>query len=135
MDDPDYSPDKRIRIIVGLDEESGSACMDRYVETEEIPQMGFTADADFPAIYAEIGIARLRFTLPRLSDDHIATAKAGSAVNMVPSNCSVELKDGNVEVFAGVTAHGSRPELGINAKNVTVDALLEARHEDSFLNF
>ena len=135
MDDPDYSPDKRIRIIVGLDEESGSACMDRYVETEEIPQMGFTADADFPAIYAEKGIARLRFTLPRLSDDHIATAKAGSAVNMVPSNCSVELKDGNVEVFAGVTAHGSRPELGINAINVAVDALLEAGHEDSFLNF
>lgn len=135
MDDPDYSPDRRIRIIVGLDEESGSACMEHYVKHEEIPQMGFTADADFPAIYAEKGIARLRFTIPRLKEDVIVTAKAGSAVNMVPSSCKIELKDGSSEFFDGVTAHGSRPDLGVNAINVAVDSLLEKKHEDSFLSF
>ncbi len=135
MDDQDYSPDKRIRIIVGLDEESGSACMDHYVKHEEIPQMGFTSDADFPAIYAEKGIARLRFTIPRSEDDRIATAKAGSAVNMVPSSIKIELRDGSSENFDGVTAHGSRPDLGINAINVAVDSLLDSGHEDSFLSF
>lgn len=135
MDDPDYSPDKRIRIIVGLDEESGSACMEHYVKHEEIPKNGFTADADFPAIYAEKGIARLRFTIPRLRDDVILTAKAGGAVNMVPSSCKVELKDGTVKTFEGVTAHGSRPELGQNAINLAVEFLEAEIDEDSFVSF
>ncbi|MDD4323595.1 MAG: Sapep family Mn(2+)-dependent dipeptidase [Eubacteriales bacterium] len=135
MDDVDFEPGKRIRIIVGLDEESGSACMDHYVKHEEIPEMGFTADADFPAIYAEKGIARLRFTIPRMKDDVIRTAKAGSAVNMVPSSCRIELKDGSSESYDGVTAHGSRPDLGVNAINTAVDSLLDSGHEDSFVSF
>ena len=135
MDDPDFNPDKRIRVIVGLDEESGSACMDHYVKHEEIPQMGFTSDADFPAIYAEKGIARLRFTQGRSENDQITWAKAGSAVNMVPSSCQLELRDSSSEQFNGVTAHGSRPDLGVNAINVTVDSLLDSGYEDSFLNF
>ena len=110
MDDPDFNPDKRIRVIVGLDEESGSACMDHYVKHEEIPQMGFTSDADFPAIYAEKGIARLRFTQGRSENDQITWAKAGSAVNMVPSSCQLELRDSSSEQLYGVTAPGSRPD-------------------------
>lgn len=135
MDDPDFSPDKRIRVIVGLDEESGSACMNHYVKHEEIPLMGFTSDANFPAIYAEKGIARLRFTISRSENDQITQAKAGNAVNMVPSSCQLELKDTASQQFDGVTAHGSRPELGLNAINVAVDALLASGHEDSFLSF
>lgn len=52
---------KRVRLIVGADEESGFRCMDRYFETEEMPTLGFAPDADFPIIHAEKGIASLLF--------------------------------------------------------------------------
>jgi succinyl-diaminopimelate desuccinylase len=47
---------KRIRIILGLDEESGWHCVDRYFEKEEMPSIGFAPDATFPLIYGEKGI-------------------------------------------------------------------------------
>lgn len=61
--DAGYEPPARIRLIVGLDEESGSSCMARYTRTEELPAAGFTPDASFPAIYAEKGILHLAFRM------------------------------------------------------------------------
>lgn len=46
---------KRIRLIIGTDEESGWLCMKRYAELEAIPEIGFSPDADFPIIHAEKG--------------------------------------------------------------------------------
>ena len=53
---------KRVRMIIGSDEESGFRCVDRYFEKEEMPTIGFAPDADFPLINAEKGIAHLVFT-------------------------------------------------------------------------
>src|SRR5699024_3409781 len=47
---------KRVRLIIGTDEESDWRCVERYFEKEEMPSMGFVPDADFPIIYAEKGI-------------------------------------------------------------------------------
>ncbi|RFU69731.1 dipeptidase PepV [Bacillus sp. V59.32b] len=47
---------KRVRMIIGTDEESEWRCVDRYFETEEMPTLGFAPDADFPIINAEKGI-------------------------------------------------------------------------------
>ncbi|MGI6298733.1 MAG: Sapep family Mn(2+)-dependent dipeptidase [Saccharofermentanales bacterium] len=58
----------RVRIIVGLDEENGSTCMEHYVKTSELPTAGFTPDADFPVIYAEKGIAWYRLSASRKAD-------------------------------------------------------------------
>ena len=38
---------KRVRMIIGSDEESGFRCVDRYFEKEEMPTIGFAPDADF----------------------------------------------------------------------------------------
>ena len=46
----------RFRLILGLDEESGSRCVLRYLKTEEIPAFSFSPDAMFPVINAEKGI-------------------------------------------------------------------------------
>lgn len=48
---------KRVRMIIGTDEESNWRCVDHYFEKEEMPDMGFAPDADFPIIHAEKGIA------------------------------------------------------------------------------
>ena len=47
---------KRVRMIIGTDEESNWRCVDRYFEVEEMPSIGFAPDADFPIISAEKGI-------------------------------------------------------------------------------
>ncbi len=47
---------KRVRMIIGTDEESKWRCVDRYFEVEEMPSIGFAPDADFPIINAEKGI-------------------------------------------------------------------------------
>ena len=47
---------KRIRLIVGLNEEKDWKCISYYKEHEEFPTIGFSPDADFPCIYAEKGV-------------------------------------------------------------------------------
>src|SRR5690606_23979473 len=44
---------RRVRMIIGTDEESNWRCVDHYFEHEEMPTFGFAPDADFPIIYAE----------------------------------------------------------------------------------
>lgn len=48
---------KRVRMIIGTDEESDWRCVEHYFKHEEMPAMGFAPDADFPIIYAEKGIS------------------------------------------------------------------------------
>ncbi len=139
LDDPSFKANKRIRLIVGLNEEKGSACMARYREVEEIPVAGFTADAVFPVIYAEKGNAVIVFRLPRAEADAIASASAGEAVNMVPGLCTVELKDGSSHTYQGTIAHASTPEQGKNAISAAMEAvagkLEESGKEDQFVTF
>lgn len=59
---------KRIRLIIGTDEESGFRCVERYFETEEMPAMAFAPDADFPIINAEK-------VLPAWSSPHFRCTK------------------------------------------------------------
>lgn len=47
---------KRVRLILGLNEERDWKCIEYYKEHEEWPTFGFSPDADFPCIYAEKGI-------------------------------------------------------------------------------
>ena len=50
------SLNKRVRMIIGTDEESNWRCVNHYFEVEEMPTVGFAPDADFPIINAEKGI-------------------------------------------------------------------------------
>ena len=49
----------RVRLIVGINEEKAWKCIKHYKEVEEIPDIGFSPDADFPCIYAEKGICTI----------------------------------------------------------------------------
>lgn len=46
----------RIRLIVGCNEETGSLCLKKYVDTGEIPVVSLVPDSDFPVINSEKGI-------------------------------------------------------------------------------
>lgn len=86
---------RRVRIIFGTDEESGSECMKYYIAHDEIPTMGFSPDANYPIINSEKGI--LTFTLKTDFDTskdegiHIVSFKGGERPNMVPdyAECTI----------------------------------------------
>ncbi len=107
------SPKKRIRFILGCNEESGWACMDRYKTTEEMPSLGFSPDADFPVINCEKGIVYHSITYPL--PEGLISIQAGERANMVPDEATAVLSDGTVLTEKGVSAHGSTPQKGDNA--------------------
>jgi succinyl-diaminopimelate desuccinylase len=120
--DNNLSINKKIRFIVGGNEESGSACLDYYYHTlhKEYPSMGFTPDAEFPLINGEKGIARLKLSYP-LNNQSI-NVYGGKALNIVMDEVNVEINN-EKKIYYGKAAHASRPEAGKNAFVVAMDDL------------
>ena len=140
---------KRVRLILGLNEEKDWKCINRYKETEETPTIGFSPDADFPAIYAEKGILSLeidnKFSLDGFEILDMDTN--GNAINVVPKFASIKIKyigSGKVPNFAeeenikvidvgdktykieayGVASHAAFPSNGKNAITILFKYLL-----------
>jgi succinyl-diaminopimelate desuccinylase len=93
---------KRVRMIIGTDEESDWRCVDHYFEHEEMPAMGFAPDADFPIIYAEKGIADFDLVQSGEGSDNGGEIKAtvlsfesGRRYNMVPDFAKAALEVSN----------------------------------------
>ena len=85
--DEAYELDCRVRIIVGVDEESGSRCIKDYLTTEEVPYCSFSPDASFPLINAEKGMLRARISKefsPVDSPVRLLSMSAGERFNVVP---------------------------------------------------
>jgi succinyl-diaminopimelate desuccinylase len=84
---------KRVRLIIGTDEESGWADMDYYFSKEEVPQIGFAPDAEFPVIHAEKGILHLELSKSySTAFPHLVRIHGGERANVVPDYCEVTLK-------------------------------------------
>ncbi|WP_341300109.1 dipeptidase PepV [Lysinibacillus sp. FSL H8-0500] len=137
--------EKRVRMIIGTDEETGFRCVDHYFKKEEMPTIGFAPDADFPLINAEKGIAELAFSQHQTGDatkEQLLLFNAGKRPNMVPDfakavlqhvSASVEqnfrsflsknqlegslLLEGSryIITIKGKAAHAMEPDKGINA--------------------
>lgn len=93
---------KKVRYIIGTDEESGWYCMDRYQANEKMPDFGFSPDAQFPIINGEKGIATFLLTFPNLDTKGEVELKAfhsGLASNMVPGNASATIVSSEVSTF------------------------------------
>ncbi|MFJ7697419.1 dipeptidase PepV [Lysinibacillus fusiformis] len=137
--------DKRVRMIVGTDEETGFRCVDHYFKQEEMPSIGFAPDADFPLINAEKGIAELVFSHNKVGDatkEQLLLFNAGKRPNMVPDLAEAKVQhasaqfEQNFQTFLsknqldgsllmedsryiitikGKAAHAMEPEKGVNA--------------------
>lgn len=96
------SINKRVRMIIGTDEESNWRCVDHYFEYEEMPTLGFAPDADFPIIYAEKGIADFDVVQKSIevqdSKNHkveVISFQSGRRYNMVPDFAKAALHTPN----------------------------------------
>ncbi|UAC47600.1 dipeptidase PepV [Bacillus aquiflavi] len=98
---------KRVRMIIGTDEESKWRCVEHYFQHEEMPTMGFAPDADFPIIYAEKGVADIELAqLPvqvekKENEIEVVSFSAGRRKNMVPdfATCSLNIDGNQIEII------------------------------------
>ena len=132
---------RRIRILFGLNEETGSADMKYYrAHGGEIPVMGFTPDGAYPVINGEKGLITETYAC-RLAQEgsvRLLEMRGGTAHNIVPNYamarlacpapaaeaiCAVQAEkiactrtaEGVLIEAAGVNAHGGTPHEGENA--------------------
>lgn len=79
---------KRVRMILGTDEESNWKCVDHYFKNEEMPTIGFAPDADFPIINAEKGISDIQVVQNGSEETNgayeLISFESGRRLNMVP---------------------------------------------------
>ncbi len=152
-----YPFKKRVRLILGCNEETGSACIRHYVGKYGHIDCGFTPDGNFPGIYAEKGMVAAKLVG---HGTRIIDIKGGEASNVVNKKvvCSLPLdsfdeerfkqylmahklafdyaKDENIDVTVyGESAHASMPDLGKNAFSHLMEALFHAGFDDTFVSW
>lgn len=148
LKDKGLSPKRQIKLIVGCNEEAGWKCIDHYNEVAQMPEEGFTPDADFPVIYAEKGILHFTAKFP-INGQSVSALNAGERVNMVcdlaqatlhkkTANKLVDYQNPvlgtsfsydnstNILRVNGKSAHGSTPEKGANALQALLKFLAES---------
>ena len=149
---------KRIRLIMGCNEETGSACLKYYVDHDEQPDYGFTPDGDFPGVYGEKGMIKASY---HSLNTNILDIEGGSVSNIVCSKCTIKVEknsyspktlkeyfnqknltysieegtDSDTITVLGVAAHASLPHLGVNAISELFMALKRAGYQDLFVDF
>ena len=144
---------KRVRLILGCNEESGSRGVEYYIEKEGHVDCGFTPDGEFPLVFGEKGMVH---GLLSGKSTKIEDIKAGTVANAVAAKCNVVLKDNciNTEKLAeffnkhnikyqyqnntltvfGIAAHASTPQLGVNAISYAMEALYYSGINDEMVD-
>lgn len=156
LKDINYPLKKKVRLILGCNEETGSKCVKYYVNKYGSPDMGFTPDGSFPGIYAEKGIIG---GLLKGQSTKILNIEGGEARNIVckqvkcelindsfdenkfrtfldENNINYEIKKGVTTkiIVNGIAAHGASPDLGVNAINYLFEGLYYSDINDTFVD-
>ena len=119
---------RRVRVLLGLDEECGCTGMEHYREVEGEPTMAFTPDAVYPVVNSEMGILHVKYKNPLACT---VKAQVGSVMNVIPGEATAELPgeavtclvpaglnvtlDEKALTVKGRGGHASMPELANNA--------------------
>ncbi|NLC55199.1 MAG: dipeptidase PepV [Erysipelothrix sp.] len=150
LKDNNVKLNRRVRLIVGCDEETGFRGVEYYKKHCEIPNFGFTPDASFPVIYGEKGIIQLQ--LESSLKTMIVELNAGEVGNVVmgiakaiisektkPQAFEQYLTDNNLTgsytdnsyYIKGKFAHAMAPQEGVNA-GVYLLGFLAINHDDDY---
>ena len=73
---------RKVRIILGTDEEIGSLGVEHYLKKEGAPTMAFTPDAEYPVVNSEMGILQSTY---RLEGKFGLKLSVGTAANVIPA--------------------------------------------------
>ena len=100
---------RRVRILLGCDEERGSTGMARYREVEGEPTMAFTPDATYPVVNSEMNISHMFFEKKYAT---AVRAKVGTATNVIPGVAASQVP---ALAYQGKEGHASMPDHADNA--------------------
>ena len=92
---------RRVRIILGTNEETGWGCMDYYKKHGEAPTLAFTPDGEYPVVNSEKGILHTTFKKNFAS---LVRMKAGTRPNVVPGRTEVIVSEGIKKVTEAVNS-------------------------------
>ena len=133
-----FVPSRKIRVILGLDEETNWNGLKYYLEKVELPDFGFTPDGEFPVVNGEKGITNwdFKFKFNKAGDTQIVDFAGGSAPNMVPEKAHVVLKCKDADAAEALCAKANefvgksagKFEAEVEGDKVTVRAEGKAAH-------
>ncbi len=137
---------RKVQLILGSAEETGSEDIAWYRKNHELPPMLFTPDASFPVVNLEKGHLNMLISAPYDREGSVLSISGGTVPNAVPAECKAVVArldmeavkaafsniaakfdfetvgDGNIKITCtGTASHASIPEEGVNA----VCAMLE----------
>lgn len=152
---------KKVRIILGTDEETAWRGIEHYGKTFGMPEIGFAPDSDFPLIYGEKGILHLEIGR-EFVDDELISFQGGERYNIVIDHACSKTKSDFTKQFEeylnlhslrgsaakdsingvpcyvytveGQAAHAMEPDKGINA-GVHLANFLSAHITNPLVNF
>ncbi len=114
-----YKFKRQVRLIYGLNEETGMRCIEEYIKNEKTPEISFTPDGTYPLCNSEFGICHATFKKEYASGIKF---EAGVAANVVPPEAKASV-NGKDYVTTGVQAHASTPWEGENAAQKMIKVL------------
>ena len=135
LKDAGYEPKRKIRIILGLDEEKTWSGMTYYLNRVKAPDYGFTPDADFPALNGEKGIMNFEIAkkLQKNPPNGLLLSKlsGGSAPNMVAETARAVVKSDEPEIYDHIKqlADDYRTETGYKVRTKGVGKAFEITTE------
>lgn len=129
---------RRVRVILGCDEEIGSLGVEHYLKVEGEPTLAFTPDAEYPVVNSEMGILHTTYEKRYASEIRI---DCGTAANVIPGVIRAELPcavvpvdvpegftatfEGNRVTVEGRGGHASMPEFAKNALQALLIILVQ----------
>ena len=103
---------KKVRLVLGLDEETGSKGMEKYLAKAVKPDFGFTPDADFPVVHGEKNILIFELAKKLLKSSgkgiELRSFKGGNAPNMVPDFARAVVRADNPMVYEQLKEKAAR---------------------------
>ena len=151
LKDENVQPKRRLRVIFGAGEETGSNDLEMYLKSEELPVMAFTPDSEYGICNREKGILRITVTAEKNDSKVIREFVSGTVVNAVPAKalaeivCSTEeigklqktaqeaegnfqfekTEDGVRITSLGTASHAMQPQEGFNAATHLISLLTQ----------
>lgn len=127
---------KKVRVIIGTDEESGWKCMDHYLENERIPDFGFSPDAEFPIINGEKGMQTFMVQFRgdnKGGKNELLSFDAGLRENMVPQDATAVFispeADKIEQAFAAFLENNPvKGTISVAGEQVTIELIGKAAH-------
>lgn len=117
---------KRIRIMFGTDEESGSRDIPKYLQSEKPPYAGFTPDCKFPVVYGERGLLDLTVSTT-ITDGSLKQIDAIEGVfdhSFLPDSAAITVLGKKME-FHGTKAPSNAPDMADNVLPKLVNECVE----------